>query len=94
MESKLKRGINQNNNLVKRQSLDAPLIKDKLLDEESIVKEVKKTLAQFTEKHKHEFIDIKRRDIFIVILIFMWILIVVIFAISISTKYTPLRFAY
>jgi len=90
MERKLKRVIINN---VKKQQPQLPNLNDEL-DERAIVKQVKETLAQFTDKHKKGSIDLQRKAIFIIIMIFMWIFIIIIFAISISTAYSPLRFAY
>lgn len=88
MESKLKRMVH--NTITKNQT---PLLDD-ALNEHAIVKQVKETLTQFTEKHKRGSVGIHRKDILIIIMIFMWIFIIIIFAVSISTHYSPLRFAY
>lgn len=81
------------NNIDKTQQSKLPRLND-VLDEHAIVKQVKKTLAQFTEKYKNDNIGLQQKDILIIIMLFIWIFIVIIFAVSISTTYTPLRFAF
>lgn len=90
MESKLKRVVNIKTS--QKQQSEISEAKEKL-DEKNIVKDVKNTLAQFTDRYQDNSI-IHRKDVAIIIMIFIWIFIVVTFSISISTSYTPLRFAY